>query len=82
MIQCTSISSSLFQYCQKYEYFHVNSIGCLTVLVFSQCGCIFSQGVLYVFGGLRDTAYSNSKTPLWLFDTGNTGNLHSNKPFK
>ncbi|XP_072542243.1 leucine-zipper-like transcriptional regulator 1 homolog [Salminus brasiliensis] len=27
------------------------------------------QGVLYVFGGLRDSAYSNSKTPLWLFDT-------------
>ncbi|XP_017325806.1 uncharacterized protein si:dkey-3d4.3 isoform X1 [Ictalurus punctatus] len=28
-----------------------------------------NQGVLYVFGGLRDSAYSDSKTPLWLFDT-------------
>ncbi|XP_007227956.3 kelch domain-containing protein 3 [Astyanax mexicanus] len=27
------------------------------------------QGVLYVFGGLIDSAYSNSKSPLWLFDT-------------
>ncbi|KAK3543840.1 hypothetical protein QTP70_030077 [Hemibagrus guttatus] len=27
------------------------------------------QGVLYVFGGLRDSAYSDTKTPLWLFDT-------------
>lgn len=28
------------------------------------------QGFLYVFGGLRDSSYSNSKTPLWVFDTG------------
>ncbi|XP_060732269.1 uncharacterized protein si:dkey-3d4.3 isoform X2 [Tachysurus vachellii] len=27
------------------------------------------QGVLYIFGGLRDSAYSDTKTPLWLFDT-------------
>uniref|UniRef100_A0A3B1IQE0 Si:dkey-3d4.3 n=1 Tax=Astyanax mexicanus TaxID=7994 RepID=A0A3B1IQE0_ASTMX len=27
------------------------------------------QGVLYVFGGLIDSAYSNSKSPLWPFDT-------------
>lgn len=26
------------------------------------------QGFLYVFGGLQDSAYSNSKIPLWVFD--------------
>ncbi|KAF5903829.1 actin-fragmin kinase-like isoform X1 [Clarias magur] len=26
------------------------------------------QGVLYIFGGLRDSAYSDTKTPFWLFD--------------
>lgn len=28
------------------------------------------QGFLYVFGGLLDSAYSNSRYPLWLFDIG------------
>ncbi|KAA0715581.1 hypothetical protein E1301_Tti010041 [Triplophysa tibetana] len=27
------------------------------------------QGFLYVFGGMPDSAYSNSKIPLWVFDT-------------
>ncbi|KAI4893214.1 hypothetical protein NFI96_022734 [Prochilodus magdalenae] len=27
------------------------------------------QGLLYVFGGLTDSPYSNSTKPLWLFDT-------------
>ncbi|XP_051567086.1 ras guanine nucleotide exchange factor F-like [Myxocyprinus asiaticus] len=27
------------------------------------------QGFLYVFGGMQDSAYSNSKIPLWVFDT-------------
>ncbi|XP_066542815.1 kelch domain-containing protein 3 [Hoplias malabaricus] len=30
---------------------------------------VAQQGMLYVFGGLRDSGYSNSKTPLWVFDT-------------
>ncbi|XP_036446890.1 ras guanine nucleotide exchange factor F [Colossoma macropomum] len=34
------------------------------------------QGLLYIFGGLRDSGYSNSKTPLWLFDTGKEKWLH------
>ncbi|KAL4635548.1 ras guanine nucleotide exchange factor F-like [Arapaima gigas] len=28
------------------------------------------QGGLYVFGGMIDSAYSQHKTPLWLYDTG------------
>ncbi|XP_018597224.2 leucine-zipper-like transcriptional regulator 1 homolog [Scleropages formosus] len=28
------------------------------------------QGCLYVFGGMIDSAYSERKTPLWLYDTG------------
>lgn len=28
------------------------------------------QGFLYVFGGMLDSAYSNSRYPLWVFDTG------------
>ncbi|KAK1797759.1 hypothetical protein P4O66_008114 [Electrophorus voltai] len=35
------------------------------------------QGVLCVFGGLRGTAYSKSKIPLWLFDTAMEQWLHS-----
>ncbi|TRY84827.1 hypothetical protein DNTS_002274 [Danionella cerebrum] len=27
------------------------------------------QGFLYVFGGLQDSSYSNTKIPLWVFDT-------------
>ncbi|XP_076857854.1 leucine-zipper-like transcriptional regulator 1 homolog isoform X2 [Brachyhypopomus gauderio] len=35
------------------------------------------QAVLYVFGGLRCSAYSNSETPLWMFDTATEQWLHS-----
>lgn len=28
------------------------------------------QGFLYVFGGMLDSAYSNSRYPLWVFDIG------------
>ncbi|XP_016386846.1 actin-fragmin kinase-like [Sinocyclocheilus rhinocerous] len=27
------------------------------------------QGFLYVFGGMQDSSYTNSKMPLWVFDT-------------
>ncbi|XP_062861830.1 uncharacterized protein si:dkey-3d4.3 [Trichomycterus rosablanca] len=38
------------------------------------------QGILYVFGGWRDSVYTNSKTPFWLFDTDKEQWLHLNKP--
>lgn len=28
------------------------------------------QGFFYVFGGMLDSAYSNSRYPLWVFDIG------------
>lgn len=28
------------------------------------------QGFLFVFGGMLDSAYSNSRYPLWVFDIG------------
>lgn len=31
---------------------------------------LFLQGFLYVFGGLLDSAYTQIRCPLWLYDTG------------
>lgn len=35
-----------------------------------------SQGFMYVFGGMQDSSYTNSKTPLWVFDTGIFYSVH------
>ncbi|KTF89248.1 hypothetical protein cypCar_00008866 [Cyprinus carpio] len=34
------------------------------------------QGFMYVFGGMQDSSYTNSKTPLWVFDTGIFYSVH------
>ncbi|CAG5866008.1 unnamed protein product [Menidia menidia] len=35
--------------------------------------CLTLQGLLYVFGGMLDSAYTPSRCALWLFDTGESG---------
>lgn len=42
----------------------------LTVWFVMNTSLISLQGFLYVFGGLLDSAYSNGRYPLWVFDIG------------
>lgn len=34
------------------------------------------EGVLYVFGGMMDSAYTQGKTPLWMYDIGESRWMH------
>lgn len=38
--------------------------------------CI-SQGTLYIFGGMVDSAFTQAKTPLWIYDIGMIHNSQS-----
>lgn len=37
--------------------------------------CIL-QGSLYIFGGMVDSAFTQAKTPLWIYDIGMIHNSH------
>lgn len=41
------------------------------------CAAVSPQGVLYVFGGLLDSASTSLTSPLWLYHVGEPLTLHS-----
>lgn len=36
-----------------------------------------SQGMLYIFGGMVDSAFTQAKIPLWIYDIGMIHNIQS-----
>lgn len=54
-----------------------NCFYALSVPVSEKCFCIFLQGNLYIFGGMVDSAFTQAKTPLWIYDIGMIHNSQS-----